>query len=513
MMAKFIKNKTTCFLWVILIGGFVVLSFYKTNQYFSTNESCAACHVHPHAEESWLLSKHTHKEDGSPIRCIDCHLPPQNQTWAHYSAKAKMGLRDLWGYITKDPSTIDWEAKSQLEQAVRYIPNESCKECHAQLFPMGISDEGIIAHLYYEANEEALNLQCISCHLDAGHYNPHYSHAKMTGIPQAITPPDSASFFREATSVTGFRSFTEQIPGSDVSFRMIAIPAGSFKMGSPQSEPFRNADEGPQREVSVDRFFLAEIPVSWDMFWTFYAQTKSEGRIMPEETYANNSRKDLSPDAISGPTPPFGYPDQGWGAGERPAITMTHYAAQTFCQWLSLLTGKRYRLPTEAEWEYAARANTQSAYFFDGNPKKFSNYGFWRKIFSADTEPIASYVVYHNNSRNRTQPPDFVDANPFGLKHMLGNVMEYCADQYDSNAYAATGNEVSNPLVREGEEWVVRGGNYTSDAADVRCAARSHTRHDEWLRTDPQQPKSIWWYSDIKGIGFRVACDAEGLID
>ena len=58
-----------------------------------------------------------------------------------------------------------------------------------------------------------------------------------------------------------------------------------------------------------------------------------------------------------------------------------------------------------------------------------------------------------------------------------------------------------------GTEYVVRGGYYLSDAADVRCAARAHTEHDAWLRTDPQVPKSIWWYSDIKGIGFRVVCE------
>jgi formylglycine-generating enzyme required for sulfatase activity len=252
---------------------------------------------------------------------------------------------------------------------------------------------------------------------------------------------------------------------------------------------------------------MSEVEVTWDQYWAFYGNTMSEGRTPPEKVYANNS--DPNVDAITGPTPPFGFPDQGWGSGDRPAITMTHYAAETFCQWLSKKTGKKYRLPTEAEWEYAARGGTTTPYFFKGNPKDFSDQGFWRKFFDAKTEGISSYIIYRKDSKNRTQEPSAVKANPFGLKNMLGNVMEYCADKYDPKAYSKTGNNAKNPIVKEGTEWVVRGGDYSSDAADVRSAARNCTKHDAWLKTDPQQPKSIWWYSDIRGIGFRVVCEPD----
>jgi formylglycine-generating enzyme required for sulfatase activity len=193
--------------------------------------------------------------------------------------------------------------------------------------------------------------------------------------------------------------------------------------------------------------------------------------------------------------------------GTRPAITMTHYAAETFCQWLSLKTCKKYRLPTEAEWEYAVRGGTETPYFFEGSPKKFSNEGFWRHFTSADTTRINGYIIYMNNSLGKTQEPARVAANPFGLKNMLGNVMEYCADKYSPDTYGKWADGVKDPICTEGEEFVVRGGNYEYDAAQLRCASRGHTEHEAWLRTDPQQPKSIWWYSDIKGIGFRVVCE------
>ena len=294
-----------------------------------------------------------------------------------------------------------------------------------------------------------------------------------------------------------FADFVETIPGTCASISLKAIPGGTFTIGSPEGEYGRKADEGPQRKVTVSPFFMGEMEVTWDQYWAFYGETFSEGRIPPEVIYEHNSRPDL--DAVSGPTPPFGTPDQSWGMGDRPAITMTHYAAQTFCQWLSLKTGKTYRLPTEAEWEYAARGGTDTPYFFDGTAKQYSK---------KDTTVINSYVVYSRNSSGRTQEPSRVRANPFGLKNMLGNVMEYCSDWYAPDAYASIADGQTDPKgPQTGVEHVVRGGLYNSPAADLRCASRGATLHDKWLTTDPQNPKSIWWYSDIKGIGFRVVCE------
>ena len=292
---------------------------------------------------------------------------------------------------------------------------------------------------------------------------------------------------------------------------MVAVPGGEFTLGSPEDEPFRNPDEGPARRVRISRFFMAETEVTWNQFWAFYNETMSEGRTPPAVIYANNTREDI--DAVSGPTPPFGFPDQGWGMGERPAITMSHYCAQTFCQWLTLKTGHTYRLPTEAEWEYAARGGTDTPYFFEGSPKKYSNKGFLRKFSKADTSMISRYVVFEGDSRSKTQEASSVKPNPFGLKNMLGNVMEYCSDWYAEDAYSRIQDGALDPAGPDsGTEHVVRGGSYADDASAVRCASRGRTFNDDWLKTDPQNPKSIWWYSDIKGIGFRVVCEVpEGI--
>ncbi|MDR1981903.1 MAG: NapC/NirT family cytochrome c, partial [Tannerellaceae bacterium] len=117
----------------LLLGAGCVVALYLTSAYFSTDESCMMCHVHPHVENSWKLSKHVNNRSGTKTHCVACHLPPQTDTWKHYTAKAKLGLKDVWGYLTKDSVDFDWDRKSELEYAVTYIPNQSCKECHQNL--------------------------------------------------------------------------------------------------------------------------------------------------------------------------------------------------------------------------------------------------------------------------------------------------------------------------------------------------------------------------------------------
>ena len=235
----------------------------------------------------------------------------------------------------------------------------------------------------------------------------------------------------------------------------------------------------------------------------FYAQTAGEGR----STDLNRMNQENNLDAIVGATPPYGQPDQGWGKGERPAISISYHAAETYCRWLSKVTGKTYRLPTEAEWEYAARAESEGDFFFVGETKDYLKTGFLSS--KRDTSVINTYIVYAENSKSKTQEPSFVQANPFGLKNMLGNVAEFCSDWYSPETYRShPGGKVSNPQGPEsGEEHVVRGGSFKDLPDRLRCADRDYTRTVSWLTTDPQIPKSKWWYSDCIHVGFRIVCE------
>jgi sulfatase modifying factor 1 len=489
----------------ILIGILIALLLLKSGKavfsYTSTDNYCVSCHIHPDADQSWKLSAHFNNRTGHIVHCVECHLPPEGQ--GYILAKAKHGFKDAYGFYFKDSSKINWQSKKLLENAKGFVYESSCLKCHQNLFPVKLSVDGSNAHLFYTTSKEPLS--CINCHLNVGHFDKNALHAKNTGFGVSVTV--NQANYTEPEKVGKFENFNEKIPGSIVSFDMVAIPGGKFTMGSPENEKFHKADEGPLRKVTLSKFWIAKNEVSWDEYMAFFRATGSQGRTEGQIVIKKNV------DAISGATPPWGAPDQGWGKASRPAITMSWHAANVYCQWLSKVTGKKYRLPTEAEWEYACRAGTETPYFFAGNPKNFTSSGLLKKIFGPDTAVIASRVVYKVNSFSKTKEPLSVKSNPFGLKNMSGNVAEFCLDFYSPDTYKKDSTEVINPRGPEsGYEHVIRGGSFKSDASDVRSAARDFTKTKAWLVTDPQMPKSIWWYSDVIDVGFRVVCEADSTI-
>ncbi len=489
----------------LLVGILIILGAGKVITKTSSNEYCMSCHIHPMADMEWKRSVHYETQSGYHVACVECHLPPKGE--GYLWAKGTTGLRDLWSFYTKDSASFDWVERGRLEVARGHVYNSSCLKCHENLFPAKLTKAGEDAHLYYTQQKESPDLHCINCHLNAGHYIEGYTHGSNTTFGSVSSAPKE--IFTGPTAVNEFKTFTEKIPKSSVTFNMVAIPGGTFKMGSPVDEPFRKEDEGPVRDVEISPFFMAEVEVTWDEYLAFYAQTAAEGRTTDTEGLRSGMQAAGDVDAISGATPPYGQPDQGWGLGKRPAISFTYHAAETYCRWLSQVTGKTYRLPTEAEWEYACRAGSSDPYFFGGDPKKFEKTGLKAKLSKNDTAVINTYIIYKENSPSKTQTPDFVKANPFGLKNMAGNVAEFCRDWYQPDTYSSypqgTLKDPGGP--ESGEEHVIRGGTFINPAGLVRSAARDYTRTESWLRTDPQIPKSIWWYSDCFNVGFRVICE------
>lgn len=276
-----------------------------------------------------------------------------------------------------------------------------------------------------------------------------------------------------------FKPYKQEIPDTDLSFGLTPIPAGKFIMGSPSEEPGRGEDEGPQREVVLDAFWMGTHEITWDIFELF----------LNKNYEASVSEKALSPevDGLTRPTTPYLDMTFGMGKENKPAIGMTQYGAIQFCKWLYTKTGVFYRLPTEAEWEYAARAGATSAYFFGD-----------------DSSKLGEYAWYGENSGETTHKIGEKKPNPWGLYDIYGNVMEWTNDAYVPEYPAVKGAD-KNPLQTTEELYprVIRGGSYVSDAEALRSGQRFQSTPD-WKQIDPQIPKSRWWFPEAPFLGLRV---------
>ncbi len=282
------------------------------------------------------------------------------------------------------------------------------------------------------------------------------------------------------------RPYTEKISGTEVTFRMVPIRGGKFVMGSPESEAGRNEDEGPQHEVEIEPFWMGACEVTWDEYeiWSFEMDIQRR-KFIGEKP----SELDKLADAVTRPTPP--YTDMTFGMGKEgyPAICMTQLAAKKYCEWLTAKTGRYYRLPTEAEWEYACRAGTTTAYSFGDDPAKLDEYGWYAK-----------------NSKGKYQKVGTKKPNPWGLYDMHGNVAEWVIDGYFADGYSKFAGKLSkSPYLLPETLYprVVRGGGWNAPADECRSATRIASNED-WKIQDPQIPQSKWYHTDATFVGFRV---------
>jgi len=294
----------------------------------------------------------------------------------------------------------------------------------------------------------------------------------------------------DSPSSADMKPYTETIPGTQVKFEMTPIPGGTFIMGSPSSEAGRSADEGPQHQVRINPFWMEVYETTWDEYDVFAFSTDL---LKPKSsaTVPERSDNDKLADAVTRPTPPYTDETFGFGREHHPAIDMTHHAAMEYTRWLSAKTGKDYRLPTEAEWEYACRAGSVTPFFFGSDPKQLTDYAW-----------------YVDNSESRPREVGKKRPNAWGLYDILGNVAEWVLDEYDPNFYqnAKPAELLVEPvLLPSAKKYpnVARGGSWDDDPKRVRCAARQASNPD-WSQEDPQRPQSIWWHTDATFVGFRV---------
>jgi formylglycine-generating enzyme required for sulfatase activity len=287
------------------------------------------------------------------------------------------------------------------------------------------------------------------------------------------------------------KKYTETITakdGSKLSLDMVLVPGGTFTMGSPAGEADRAEHEGPQREVQVNPFYLCTTETTIELFLAYYQETGTAKKdFIDTEAAKKEEEAKAGVNAITGPTPVYGDMTMGYSK-KHPCIGGTWHNAMTFCRWLSQKTGKKYRLPTEAEWEYAARCGSKSPFGVCDSGEGMKDYAWFTD--NANMEPHAV----------GTKKP-----NAWGLYDMQGNVREWVQDFYSPTGYALDA-KASPAGPADGKVHVARGGFYDSPAAETRCAARAF-EEDWWRMNDPQIPKSKWWLPQIDSIGFRVACE------
>ncbi len=302
-------------------------------------------------------------------------------------------------------------------------------------------------------------------------------------VPRVPLPVPDA----DAKAEDDMKEYTELIEHTDAKIEMVPIKGGEFLMGSPDSEEGRKDDEGPQCKVKVPAFWMGKYEVRWDAFevWMFDLDIQRRKLKKAEETERDKAAAEYQ---LSQPTEP--YTDMTFSMGKKdcPAICMTQFAARTFCQWLTEKTGRYYRLPSEAEWEYACRAGTDTAYSFGDDPADLDDYGW-----------------YYDNSEEAYHKVGQKKPNPWGLHDMHGNVAEFVLDGYVEDGYSQFKNGVTSPLITPTKIFptVIRGGSWDADPEQCRSAARGAS-DPSWQAQDPQIPKSMWYNTDAKHVGFRI---------
>ena len=273
---------------------------------------------------------------------------------------------------------------------------------------------------------------------------------KAVGVSRAAHAPKSGKIFRDC-------------PGCP---KMVVIRSGSFDMGSPDSEAGRDKDEGPVHRVNVATFALGKTEITRGQFAAFVKKTKySTG----DKCWALEGGKF---EERSGSWRELGYSKDD----KHPVACINWDDAQAYAEWLSRKTGKQYRLPTEAEWEYSARGNTSTARYWGGNPDEACEYANAAdKTAQAQIQGAISWSVHNcTDGFAYSAPVGRFKANAFGLNDMLGNVWEWTEDSYHDSYNGAPTD--GSAWQGDGAKRVLRGGSWNDAPRDMRAAIRNSNK-------------------------------------
>jgi len=264
------------------------------------------------------------------------------------------------------------------------------------------------------------------------------------------------------------KNYSQNIPDSNFNIEMVSIPKGDIIIQN--------------NEISLSTFWISKFEITWGIYNLFTDQDyqfKDLEFIFEGDT--------IEVDGVSRPTTPYIDMSFGMGKDGYPAVNMTHFAASRFCEWLSIKTGYYYRLPTEAEWEYACRSG--SVY----------NYSFGDNLDSLD-----DHAWYKNNSNEKYQKVGQKTPNKWGLYDMHGNVSEWVVDSYEPEIFKKR-KKKKDPFVFNLDKYpkVYRGGSWLDESEYLKSSYRNFS-DNSLQRRDPQIPKSKWWNTDAPHIGFRI---------
>lgn len=317
---------------------------------------------------------------------------------------------------------------------------------------------------------------------------------------QSFEPTSESAAQTKNYNNSDFAPYVDEIPESDESLEMVPVPGGSFYVW--------DAEKNNKHEVEVDSFWIGKFEITWNQYNLFTEESLEDIRhqlylvmydvdiesdalsspSLTKEVLELLREAEVPSDVISKPSPAYGDLTGGMGFDGYPAINMTQFAAHMFTRWLTIKTGEFYRLPTEAEWEYACRAGQNEDY----SPPEGN-----------DLEQMA---WHRGNSNRKYHQVDTKEPNAFGIYNMPGNVNEWTLDQYHPNYIAQLEDEPAvNPWFKPEELYprTTRGGSWTEPAEAANCLYRKGSQ-PSWKMNDPQLPKSLWWHTNAPFVGFRV---------